>query len=64
MMMNSTSPKGISDLDHALRVRVAKLRWMGLESEAEELIRMLEHDIAKAPTHYGRQLPRIWEATD
>ena len=33
-------------------------------SEAEELIRMLEHDIAKAPTHYGRQLPRIWEATD
>jgi hypothetical protein len=58
------SPTNYSEVDYLLRQRVLKLRWMGLESEAQELIAVLDHPEATKREPWRRRLPRAMAVTD
>ena len=49
--------------DLRMRTRILKLRWMGLEREAEDLAKVLRRRMAEVG-HDAQPLPRDWPATD
>jgi hypothetical protein len=53
----------MTDDDLRTRTRILKLRWMGLEDEAERLARSLRERIGNAPP-CTQHLPRRWMETD
>lgn len=53
----------LTDDDLRTRTRILKLRWMGLDDEAERLAQSLRERIARDPT-CARALPRRWVETD
>jgi hypothetical protein len=63
-MGQAQSPQEFFDRDYSVRVRVLKLRWMGLETEAQELVRAMGYRDDDRRMPWRHRLPFVAHTTD